>query len=233
MTERITYQKSGLTHAEVEVARRLHGRNVLRQQKRVGFLRHFLSNLGDPVIKVLLLALGLNLLLLFRSHDWFETVGIAVSVFLATFISTLSEYGSEAAFARLCDSCGASLCRVRRERIEEISTAEVVVGDLVLIGAGEKIPADGVLLTGNMTVDQSPLTGESREAQKRPYSRGEGQDPSSSGALFSGCTVLSGAGEMRVTAVGDATFLGGISGELQAQTRESLSVSSIMHRNGL
>ena len=221
MREEKTQRARGLSAREVEQSRRQHGANVFSRTRKKSFGRVFFGNLGDPVIKVLLLALGIHLLMLLRNADWFETVGIAVSVFLATFISTLSEYGSEAAFARLCDSCGASLCRVRRERIEEIPTCDVVVGDLVLIGAGEKIPADGVLLTGNLTVDQSPLTGESREAQKRPYNRGEKQEPSSAGALFSGCTVLSGEGEMRVSAVGDATFLGGISGELQAETRES------------
>lgn len=222
MTERITYQKSGLTHAEVEAARRLHGRNVLRQQKRVGFLRHFLSNLGDPVIKVLLLALGLNLLLLFRSHDWFETVGIAVSVFLATFISTLSEHGSEAAFAKLCESCAAPLCRVRRGgRVLEIPCEEVVVGDVVLLAAGERIPADGVIFTGEMAVDQSPLTGESREAEKHPAPLTGKGTPDHPALLLAGCTVLSGEGEMVVNAVGDATFLGGISGELQEKPQES------------
>ena len=138
----------GLSAREVEESRRQHGTNEFSKAGKKSFGRVFFSNLGDPVIKVLLLALGIHLLMLFRNADWFETVGIAVSVFLATFISTLSEYGSEAAFARLCDSCGAPLCRVRREHIEEIPTADVVVGDLVLIGAGERIPADGVLLTG-------------------------------------------------------------------------------------
>ena len=78
-----------------------------------------------------------------------------------------------------------------------------------------------MLFCGFLTVDQSPLTGESREAEKRPYHAGEPRDPGAAGAVFSGCTILSGEGEMQVTAVGDATFLGGISGELQAVTRES------------
>lgn len=214
--------RHGLSAEEVEHSRREHGRNVFTRAGKKSFLRVFFSNLGDPVIKVLLIALGMHLILLiFHDGDVFETVGIAVSVFLATFISTLSEYGSEAAFARLFESCGVALCRVRRGRIEEISTTEVVVGDIVLLGAGERIPADGILLTGRMAVDQSPLTGESREAEKCPFQRGETQSPDAAGALFAGCTVLSGAGEMRVCAVGDATYLGGISGELQTETRES------------
>ncbi|MBQ8356977.1 MAG: calcium-translocating P-type ATPase, PMCA-type [Clostridia bacterium] len=236
MTEIGMSPRRGLTAKEVEAARRAHGKNVFSRAAKKSFWRVFFSNLGDPVIKVLLVALAIHLLLLFRNADWFETVGIAVSVLLATLISTLSEYGSEAAFSRLCESCGAALCRVRRERIEEIPTSDVVVGDICLIGAGEKIPADGILLSGHLTVDQSPLTGESREAEKRSFVRGEKCEPSAAGALFAGCTVLSGEGEMRITAVGDRTFLGGISGELQTETRESplkLRLAKLAHQISL
>ena len=214
---------SGLTESEVEASRRRHGANVLKRVKKKSFFRLFFANLGDPVIKVLLVALGLHfLLLLLHDGDPVETVGIAVSVLLATLISTLSEYGGEAAFQKLRDACGAERCRVRRAgRVCEIDVADVVVGDVLLLGAGERIPADGILLCGQMTVDQSPLTGESREAEKYPTRQKEERTPSSVGAVFSGCMILSGEGEMRVCAVGDATFLGGISGELQGETRES------------
>jgi len=88
----------GLTRAQVEAARAAHGENKLTQKKSRGFWRQFVGNLGDPVIRILLCALGVNLLFLFQGGDWVETVGVAVSVFLATLISTLSEYSSEAAF---------------------------------------------------------------------------------------------------------------------------------------
>jgi calcium-translocating P-type ATPase len=137
-------------------------------------------------------------------------------------ISTFSEYRSERAFSRLFESCGAEKCRVRRAgAIYEIDVTEIVVGDVVLLGAGEKIPADGVVLSGFFTVDQSPLTGESREVEKCPYKRGEPEAVDSAGAVFAGSALLGGAGEMLVTRVGDATFLGGISGELQEEKRES------------
>lgn len=220
MTDSKEYK--GLSAAEVERSRQEHGRNVFTKARRKGFWRVFLGNLNDPVIKVLLIALVLHLvLLIFHDSDPVETVGIGVSVFLATFISTVSEYGSEMAFVRLFEGCGAPLCRVRRERVAEISAADVVVGDIVLLGAGERIPADGILLNGKIAVDQSALTGESREVEKRPYKRGDVQTPEGESALLAGCTVLSGIGEMRITAVGDATYLGGISGELQTETRES------------
>ena len=211
----------GLTEREVAQAREKHGANIFSERPRRGFFRTLWGNLNDPVIRVLLLALVLHLVLLFRTDDWVETVGIAVSVVLATLISTVSEYRSEAAFLRLSESCGAPSCRVLRGRVCEIPATEVVVGDLLLLGAGERILADGILLSGELRVDQAPLTGESREVEKRPFRAGDGDDPASAGVLLAGCTVLSGAGEMRVTRVGDATYLGKISGELQDTGRDS------------
>lgn len=92
---------TGLSDAQAGASAQAHGYNRLTRQKRKGFWRYFVSNLNDPVIRILLAALALNLLLMFEKSDWVETVGIAVSVLLATVISTVSEVGSEAAFARL------------------------------------------------------------------------------------------------------------------------------------
>ena len=129
----------GLEAHEVLASRKEHGANQYTRRAQKGFWRCFLKNLGDPVIKVLLFALGLHLLLLFRDPDLVETAGIAVSVVLATFISTFSEYRGERAFSRLFESCGAEKCRVRRAgRVQEIGVDEIVVGDVVLLGAGRR-----------------------------------------------------------------------------------------------
>lgn len=221
--------REGLSEAEVETSRRLNGRNVLTQGKRRGFFSRFISNLGDPIIRILLCALAANIIFMFQRADWVETVGIAVSVFLATFISTASEYGSETAFARLKSQSGDSKCRVRRGGgVREIHMSEVVVGDIVLISAGEKIPADGIILSGSIGVDQSAMTGENREVEKYPNRRDErhhgGEAPLSPSlpyAVFGGCTVLTGDAEMEVLSVGDKTFIGEISKEVQIETRES------------
>ena len=210
----------GLSEEQVTASRAAHGENVLSRKKRKGFIRQFVGNLGDPIIKVLLCALGIHILLMFRQADWLETVGIAVSVFLATLISTVSEYGSEAAFARLSESCGAGACRVRRAgMVRQVAAAEIVVGDVVLLQAGDMIPADGRMLTGSLRVDQSGMTGESAAVEKRPG--GGERTPHNEAFVFGGCTVLQGEGEMLVAAVGDATFLGGISSEVQSEVRDS------------
>ena len=211
----------GLYDAEVERSAREHGRNVFSNRKPKSFLRCFLENLGDPVIKILLAALAVNIFLAFRGNDIIETIGIAVSIFLSTLISTLSERGSEAAFRRLDAECSTASYRVYRNGgLREISIEELVVGDILKIGAGEQIPADAFITHGNIKVDQSMLTGESREISKA-YSMDKTKTPSSKSAVFRGCPVLSGEAEIEIFAVGEETFLGKISDEVKLDTRES------------
>ena len=208
------HSKDGLTEKQVILSRKEHGTNALTHKKRQGFWSHFLSNFGDPIIKVLLAALGINILFLFRNHDWYETAGIAVAVFVATFVSTLSEYGSESAFEKLQQEAGMIRCRVRRNaQVLSIPIDDIVVGDIVLLQSGERIPADGIIVDGEISVDQSALNGESEEITKRPS---EG-----SPELLRGSVVCSGNGMMRVATVGDKTIYGQVADELQDETRES------------
>ena len=215
---------AGLSSREVEESRRVNGRNILSPAKRKSFMRKFLSNLGDPVVKILIGALIINVIFMFKRANWVETVGIAVSILLATFISTLSEHGSEGAFERLCREVGQANCRVIRSgEVNEVGIGEVVVGDLLSVGAGEQIAADGILVSGELRVDQSSMTGESREIKKRARMRADADDmtPASPYYCLRGCTVISGSGIIRVSRVGDMTMLGGISREIQTDTRSS------------
>ena len=218
---RIQKKSRGLSAEEVERSRAAHGSNILTQKKGKSFGRRFLSNLNDPVIRILLGALVVKLVLLFRNADIAETVGIAMAVFLAALISTLSEHGSAKAFEKLSEVSANARCRVRRDNVVcEIPISEVVVSDIVILSAGEMIPADGLLRLGELQTDQSAMTGESREVRKT-VSPSSAMDPAAPSALFRGCNVTSGGGEMEVVTVGDATFLGQISHEIQQETRES------------
>ena len=219
--ERQSSPYRGLRTAEVASSRQAHGDNRLTEQRRRGFFRLFLSNLNDPVIRVLLLALALNVLLTFREADWVETIGIAVSILLATSISTASQMGSEAAFSRLRAQQGNGRCRALRDGcVCEIAADDVVVGDVLLLGAGEHVVTDGLLIEGELRMDQAAMTGESREVRKRAGGEDTGM-PEDECSLFRGCAAVSGQGKMLVRAVGDATVLGGISREVQEQPRPS------------
>ena len=222
MTETQKKQRgTGLSSAEAEVSRQKYGANVLTGKKRKGFWRRFFENLGDPVIRILLVALCVNLFFVFKGGDVLETVGIGVSVFLAAFISALSESGGENAFRRLSGECQKQVCRAWRDRrLCSLPLEELVVGDRIFLGAGERIPADCYILEGKVSVDQSAITGESKEMEKRPSALRQ-PTPSAQNTLLRGCPLLSGEGVAEVFAVGDASFLGKISLEVQTDTRES------------
>ena len=224
-----TIPPKGLCDAEARLALQQYGENRLPRVKQKSLLARWLHNLGDPVIRILLGVLLFKLLLLLFGigrGDVYETIGIGVSILLATSISTLSEHRSESAFARLSCESESAIFRVRRSgRVVALPIEQITVGDVVLLSAGEMIPADGRILSGSVTVNQAALTGESREVLKIPV-RQLGQkktigDPSSPHALLRGCTVLLGECEMEILRVGGATFLGEISREVQTETRDS------------
>lgn len=219
----LSYEINGLSRKQVEQSRREHGENNFTKKKRAGFFKQFLASFGDPIIRILLAALFINVLFLFESKNWFETIGIALAVFLATFISTLSEYGSESAFAKLQEDAAKIQCRVKRaEGVLSLPITELVVGDLVLLEAGERLPADGILITGKLLVDQSALNGESKEMTKTPEKSMQTEwDLHAKNQLFRGSIATSGEGIMVVQNVGDHTFYGQLAGELQEDNVES------------
>ncbi|MCI8394589.1 MAG: calcium-translocating P-type ATPase, PMCA-type [Bacilli bacterium] len=211
--------QKGVKTEDVAVLRKKYGSNQISQVKGHGFWKLLLESLGDPIIKILLVALGIKVVFLFRDFDWFETVGILIAVFLATFISTISEYGSEAAFQRLQEESSQIVVKVLRDGVvKEIPIAEVVVSDVVLLVSGDKIPADGYLIEGSMGVDESSLNGESKEAMKYAAFASKVNEKNE---VYRGTVVLTGMGRMLVTKVGDQTFYGNLAKEVQESEPES------------
>lgn len=224
MNKKIDLQKDGLTARQVAQSRTIHGENRLSRQKKKSLPQSFLESFGDPIIKILLIALAVNVLFLFREANWFEVIGIGVAILIATLVSTLSEHGSEAAFEKMQEDAARTNCRVlRRGGLVDLPVEELVVSDLVLLQPGDRVPGDGRLLEGTLEVDQSALNGESKEAKKFVDSRYESDAPSFLNPLllFSGTVINSGDAWMEVTQVGDQTFFGKIGAELQQDHRES------------
>ncbi|MBO5212114.1 MAG: calcium-translocating P-type ATPase, PMCA-type [Clostridia bacterium] len=212
----------GLNEKEVELSRKKHGANTLESYKRKNFFKVFLSNLSDPIIKVLIIALFINIVFMFPNVNWFETGGIAASIFIATLVSTLSEFTSDNAFEKLREQGSGAKCRViRNEGILEIAPEEIVCDDIIVINAGEKIPADSILLEGEVKLDESVLTGESKEITKNASDE-------KSKKLLRGALVLSGTAYARVNAVGKNTYYGKIAQTLTEDTRPS----PLKHRLG-
>lgn len=213
------YIGTGLTDKEVIKNRATYGANTITTRKQEGFLGLLLSSFGDPMIRILLIALGIKTIFLIQNFDWYETVGIVIAIFVASFISTISEYGSEKAFAKLQEESAKIKCRVKRNnKVVEIPIDDVVVGDIVCLEAGDRIPADGILIEGEVTVDESSLNGEAKEAYKEPPN---GYTLTRKNELFRGTVVYSKQGLMLVKEVGDKTFYGRLASEIQEKQPES------------
>src|SRR5574344_2632331 len=134
----------GLTAKEVLENRKKYGSNVLTKTKRKSFLKLIIESASDPIIKILLIVLMIKIVFLFRDFDWFETIGILMAIVLASLISAISEYGSESAFESLEEkTSNFTILVIRDNQIKKITSEEIVVGDLVLLNAGDQIPADG------------------------------------------------------------------------------------------
>lgn len=211
----------GLTREEVLKSREINGENKLSEQKRKSFLRSFISNLNDPIIRVLIIALLINIIFMFPSINWFESGGIGASILISTFVSTISEYSSENAFEKMKKEGEGTLCLVRREgRVEEIHSSEIVVGDIMLLSAGGGVWADGKILSGEVSLDESALTGESREVKKHAKN-GEIEAQDRANQVLKGSVVVSGYAECVVTQVGEKTYYGRVARELGEDTRPS------------
>lgn len=204
---------NGLSSKEVIENRKKYGTNQISSKEKNSFFKLLLESLGDPIIKILLIALAVKTLFLFHDFDWFETIGIVIAIFVASFISTISEYGSEAAFEKLQEESSRIKCRVKRNsHIEEILIDDVVVGDVVILQTGDKIPADGEIISGEIFVDESSINGETREVLKS-----KNHDKN----VFRGTVVYSKEAFMLVKKVGDDTFYGHMAKELQEKSPDS------------
>lgn len=214
--------KMGLDDRQVVESRQKHGSNMLSEMKTESFWDKLIGNFGDPMIKILCVALVINVIFAFMGQTaWFEPVGIAVAVVLATFVSTFSEYRNENAFQKLQEEASKIKAKAYRNGdITEIDVEDVVVDDCILLQAGDKISADGIIIEGTIKVDQSVLNGESKEATKKAVPQDYKDTDTTMDFLneykvFRGTIVCSGNAVMKVTTVGDKSVYGKIASELQ------------------
>ena len=214
--------RRGLNEEEVRRSRGTYGDNSLPREKTKGFFRKFFENLGDPIIKVLLIALLAEVVFTLGRCNRFEVGGILLAVLIATTVSTASEYGSERAFAAMqAQGEGAACLCVRDGAVVRLRVSELDVVDVVLLSAGEQVPADGTMLSGRVRLDLSALNGESADAEKRPGAPSKRWDLHEPTKVYRGAVVTEGEGEMEVGRVGGNTYYGMVAKDVQEETRES------------
>lgn len=206
-----TNKNTGLNNKEVLESRKKHGSNIISIKNKNTFFRIVIESLNDPIIKILLIALAIKVLFLFKDSNLYETLGIAVSVFLACFISSISEYGSEKAFEKLSEENSNIKVKVlRNSKLTIIDIKDIVVGDVVYLSSGDRIPADGIIIEGNIYIDESILTGETIEKIKTVNDQ-----------VYMGSIVCENNGIIKVNSVGDKTYYGKIASLIQDNTGNS------------
>lgn len=212
--------KNGLTSDEVIKNRKKYGNNSLTKKNNDTFFKLLLETLSDPIIKILLIALGIKTIFLIKDFDWYETVGIVIAIMVASLISSISEYGSMRAFNKLTEETSLIKVRAKRDnKVIEIPINDVVYNDIILLGEGDKVPADGIIVSGTIAVDESMLDGEAKEKYKKAcIDINKIEDDNK---VYMSSVVYNGSALMLVTQVGDNTIYGKLAQELQEKEEPS------------
>ena len=213
----------GLSDSQVNESKAKYGTNELAKKETESLWSMFIGAFDDIWIKVLCAALALKVILailgifvpaLSGGNDVVEIISIVIAIALATGFSTLSEYRNTSRSEALQEEYSKTYAKVMRNgKLVNILTSEIVKGDTILVQAGDKVPADGLIFEGKIKVSQAALNGESRDENKAAVSDmadAESTDYSSVGKVFMGSVVTSGEGYMVATVIGDNSELGKI-----------------------
>lgn len=220
----------GLTDKEVELSRQNHGSNKIPDSEPTTFWEEFKETFSDPMIKILLVIAALMIVMFFFGYaDIYEPLGTIVAVLIVAFVSAKTGVASDTKYRELKDNTKKDQCKVYRNgAIEVIDVDDVVVSDKVLLQSGDKIPADGILISGSLRVDNSALNGEAEECKKTEVSEEvqlaediTGDTFVDSYSLFRGAVVFDGEGVLDVRKVGLKTMMGKMAEEMQEEEPDS------------
>jgi Ca2+-transporting ATPase len=152
----------GLSDEQVRTSRQQYGDNVLTPPKKTSLWKLYLDKYRDPIIQILLVAALVSLVLAFVEHDFVETLGIFIAIFIATTVGFYFECDAARKFRVLTTINEDQPVKVRRDgKVMEVPRRDVVVGDIILMETGDEVPADAVLVEAvNLQIDESSLTGE-------------------------------------------------------------------------
>lgn len=219
------YKLTGLSEHEVQESREKHGANKIEEKPPATLMERIKEGFEDPMIKLLcIIAVIMSVMCLFGYAEWYEPVGTIVAILLVTIISAKTGMSADTEYRKLKDSTKAESIKVRRNGVVTVvDIEEIVVGDVVILQSGDKIPADGVLVQGELRVDNSALNGETEECKKTSAPKGfeiptdiTGDTFVDSHSLFRGATVYNGEGLMEVKRVGMHTMMGKMAEDMKA-----------------
>lgn len=208
--------QKGLSDREAEKLLEKHGENVLSSEKRDSAAKIFVSQFKDLLTLILLGAAAVSVFM----GEYIDAFTIMAIVFINAVIGFSQEFKTERTLENLKKLASPKATVFRGGRKTEIPAARIVPGDLVFLKAGDKVPADGKILSAmSLASDESMLTGESIPVEKRIFSGGE-LSGIRDDMVYMGTSVTSGHGEFIVTATGMETQMGKIAGMLKESKTE-------------
>ena len=214
----------GLTEQQVEESRKQYGRNEIIEKEPPTLMERIKEGFGDPMIKLLCgIAVLMFGLWIFGYGEWYEPAGIVIAIALVTIISAKTGMASDDEYRKLKNQTKAEDIKVYRDGIVKIvDISDIVVGDIVILQSGDKIPADGVLIQGELRVDNSALNGEAEECKKFEAPEGfkipdeiTGDTFVDKHSLFKGATIYNGEGLLEVQKVGMETMMGKMAKDME------------------
>ena len=229
----------GLTSAQVKESEAKFGKNIIPESEPTTFWEEFKEAFSDPMIRILcaitVLMVGLyvagdNCLGILSGYTGsiFEPIGTLVAIILVAIITAKTAVASDNAYRDLKDKSEKDKCKVIRDgALQEIVFEDLVVGDIVKLQSGDKIPADGILIDGQLKVNNSALNGEPEEV-KKTASKSAVLPDSITGdtfvdkhSLFRGAIVTDGEGYLRIDKVSIQTMMGKMASEMNQEEPSS------------
>ncbi len=226
----------GLTAVQVEENRQKYGANVLTPAERDPWWQLLLEKFDDPIIRILMIAAIIAIGVGFINGEHFEGIGIVIAILLATTLAFLNEYKASKEFDILNQVSDEVPVKVIRDGVfTTVPRKDLVVEDIVLIEAGEEIPADGQLVESiALQIDEARLTGESlpvnKFAEGEPGYRADSGSAYSADFLLRSTMVFDGHGTFRVSAVGDHTEIGKAARSAAEETDEETPLNRQLDR---
>ena len=220
----------GLSDKEVELSRQQHGSNAIPDSEPTTFWQEFLETFSDPMIRILLAIAALMIVMcIFGYAEIYEPMGTIIAVIIVAVVSAKTGVASDTKYRELKNSTKKDQCKVHRNGVVTvIDVDDVVVGDKVLLQSGDKIPADGILVSGSLRVDNSALNGEAEECKKFAADESlefaeniTGDTFVDKHSLFRGAVVFDGEGILDVRKVGLKTMMGKMAEEMQEDDPDS------------
>jgi P-type Ca2+ transporter type 2C len=219
---------SGLSAAEAAVRLRRDGPNALPEEKPPSKFRRLLGQYTSYMQLILVGASVVSLVI----KQWSTAIVLFV-LSLINAVTGLRQEGKAESAMNALKSMMEATARVRRDGVEaEIPAEQLVIGDVVLIAAGDEVPADGrIVSSSSLQIDESALTGESVPAAKgtETLSVGELGAGDQANMAFMNTPVTHGSGVMIVTSVGSDTQVGRIAGMLSATATEETPLTKQMN----